>query len=281
MRVSEALVLLEGYLKRKSIETSKVDAELLLASVLECKRLEVFLNHDCILSDLQLEQLRKLSIRRGHREPLQYILGEVDFYGQSLKVDPRVLIPRPETEELVYQLHQYLQDKPHKWGLDLGTGSGAISIALLALEETLNMVAVDNSTKALEVAYDNAVANRVQQRLTLMCSSWFEKLGGKHFDFIVSNPPYLSKEELEIAQPEVKMYEPRTALVAKENGISDLKHILWEAKQYLNPGGVVVLETGLNQHETLAGCAKNWGYCEVKSTFDLSHRKRFFWAWVA
>ena len=281
MRVREALNLLVDYFREKSIENFRVDAELLLAFVLKCKRLELFLNYEHLLSDEQVDLLRSLSIRRAKRKPLQYILGQVDFYGQKLRVDSRVLIPRPETEELVYQINCCINDRKCNLGLDLGTGSGAISIALLALNPDLNMIAVDNSLPALDLAYDNAVDNRVEKRLKFIKSSWFEKLDGMHFDFIVSNPPYLSKDEVESAQPEVSRYEPRSALVSADNGLSDLKHILKKALKYLNPGGWVVLETGLEQHKALTEYANEWGYSSVKSTLDLSHRERFFWAWVA
>lgn len=281
MRVKEALNLLIDYFRKKSIENFKVDAEFLLAFVLKCKRLELFLNYERLLSDEQIGLLRHLSVRRAKHEPLQYILGQVDFYGQILKVDSRVLIPRPETEELVYQINQCLQNKECSLGLDLGTGSGAIAIALLALNLDLNMIAVDNSSSVLDLAYDNAVDNHVAKRLKFVKSSWFEKLEGMHFDFIVSNPPYLSENEVEFSQPEVSCYEPRSALIASDNGLSDLKHILEEAHRYLKPGGWVVLETGLGQHAALAKCAKKWGYTNIKSTLDLSHRERFFWAWIA
>ena len=133
MRVCEALKSLVDFFARKSIETPKTDAELLLAFVLKCKRLDLFLNYERELSKNELELLRRLSVRRGHREPLQYLLESVDFFGQTLKVDARVLIPRPETEELVYQIQQRLQGRVVQKGLDLGTGSGAIAIALTAL----------------------------------------------------------------------------------------------------------------------------------------------------
>ena len=129
MRVCEALRSLVDFFEGKSIETPKTDAELLMAFVLKCKRLDLFLNYERELSKEELGILRQLSVRRGHREPLQYLVGTVDFFGQTLKVDSRVLIPRPETEELVYQIQQRLQGTSKQNGLDLGTGSGAIAIA--------------------------------------------------------------------------------------------------------------------------------------------------------
>ena len=278
MRVCEALTSLVDYFKAKSIDNPQTDAEFLLSFVLKCKRLELFLNYEKELTNAQTNLLRIYSIRRAHREPLQYIIGDVDFYGQHLKVDRRVLIPRPETEELVYQIQQYWQGKVPMNGLDLGVGSGAITIALLALNPQLQMVAVDISEEALSVAYDNAIDNRVNDRVRFIHSSWFEKVQGS-FDFIVSNPPYLTQKEYDEAQEEVRWFEPYGALVAKENGLKDLKIILKEGIDHLKEGGFIVLETGINQHENLKAYAEACGYKATKSTLDLHKRERYFWAW--
>lgn len=279
MRVCEALKSLVDFFAKKSIETPKTDAELLLAFVLKCKRLDLFLNYERELSKQQLELLRQLSVRRGHREPLQYLVGSVDFFGQVLKVDTRVLIPRSETEELVYQIQQRLQDSSVKTGLDLGTGSGAIAIALVALGCCERMTAVDVSPEALDLAYDNAAENNLADRIRFVCSSWFEKVSGT-YDFIVSNPPYLTEAEFLEAQPEVRSFEPKSALVAAEDGLKDLKQILKDAVSYLNPDGFIVCETGLNQHKILKEYAFQCGYKRVNSTQDLTHRERYFWAWL-
>ncbi len=278
MRVCEALTSLADYLSKKHIDNPKTDAEFLLSFVLKCKRLELFLNYEKILSSAQIDLLRDFSIRRAHHEPLQYIIGDVDFYGQHLKVDRRVLIPRPETEELVYQIQQYWQGNVPEKGLELGVGSGAIIIALTALNPKLMMIGVDISKEALSIAYDNAIDNRVNTRIQFLHSSWFEKIKGT-FDFIVSNPPYLTQEEYEHAQEEVRLFEPYNALVAKDKGLQDLKTILKDGIKHLNKGGFVVLETGLNQHRTLAAYAKQCGYKTTRSTLDLLKRERYFWAW--
>lgn len=281
MRVCEALKFLTEYFYKKKIEAPRVDAELLLAHVLGYCRLDLFLNYQQQLTEDQITVLRSCSVRRGHREPLQYILGSVEFYGQTLRVTPDVLIPRPETEELVHQLIQYFEThEPPHFGIDLGTGSGAIAIALTGVYPQLTMVAVDQSLPALDVAYDNAIQNRVQKQIRFVHSSWFEKIKEK-FDFIVTNPPYLSHKELEAAQPEVRCFEPQQALIAKEEGLSDLKHILYEARIHLNPHGVIVMETGLGQHEALHTWAQAYGYKKTQSTLDLSHKERYFWGWIA
>lgn len=279
MRVSEALASLSSFFKKKGIKTPNVDAEWLLAFVLKCNRIDLYaIHYDFILSKAQIEQLRKLSIRRGRREPLQYILGHVDFYGQKLIVDERVLIPRPETEELIYQLQQYWRDKFPTKGLDLGTGSGAIAIALASLYPQLQMTAIDSSIPSLDLAMENAVANRVDKQIKFVHSSWFQKIH-ETFDFIVANPPYLTQKEVEEAAPEVRLFEPMHALVSAENGLADLKHIIKEAHAFLKPKGLLVLETGLSQHSELTHWAQKFGFVQTKTTLDLSHRERYFWCW--
>lgn len=279
MRVGEALTSLVDFFKKKGVESPSVDAEWLLASVLNCSRLDLYaVNYDRTLSKTQIEQLRSLSVRRGRREPLQYILGSVDFYGQKLSVDDRVLIPRPETEELIYQLQQYWGDKAPRRGLDLGTGSGAIAIALTSLYPHLQMTATDISISSLDLAMENAESNRVDKQIKFVHSCWFQKLH-ETFDFIISNPPYLTQKEVDEAAPEVRLFEPMQALISAENGLADLKHIIAEARSFLKPKGMLVLETGLEQHEILADWAQKSGFVQTKTTLDLSRRERYFWCW--
>ena len=172
-----------------------------------------------------------------------------------------------------------MQGASVKNGLDLGTGSGAIAIALIALGCCERMTAVDVLREALDLAYDNAAENNLADRIRFVCSSWFEKVNGK-FDFIVSNPPYLSEKEFQEAQPEVRVFEPKGALVAAENGLKDLKQILKDAVDHLSPNGFIVCETGLDQHKILKEYAFQCGYKRVNSTLDLTHRERYFWAWL-
>jgi release factor glutamine methyltransferase len=295
MRIAEALQSLTVYLGHHGIEHPSTDAEWLLSFVLNCKRLELFLTPDRVLTAEQTERLRALSVRRAQREPLQYIVGEVDFFGQKLTVGKRVLIPRPETEELVYQVRGYLEEKFFKESsgssdsaekerksltvLDLGTGSGAIAIALAALFPNVKLTAVDCSAEALAVAEENSVKNNVRERISFVRSDWFENVDGM-FDLIISNPPYVSEEEYRSLQPEVRCFEPKCALTAKDEGLADLKHILSNAPAFLKRGGLLVMETGCTQHAALRAYAKTLGYVKIQPMLDLSHRERYFWAWA-
>lgn len=294
MHLADTLRSLTAYLGRHGIEHPGTEAEWLLSFVLDCRRLELFLMPERILTEELTKRLRALAVRRAQREPLQYIIGTVDFYGQKLYVDSRVLIPRPETEELVYQVQGYLEEtffKPSDSAeitdgkrkcltiLDLGTGSGAIAIALASLFPNAKLTAVDRSAEALAVAETNAIANNVRERIVFVQSDWFRNVDGM-FDVIISNPPYVSEEEYRVLQPEVRCFEPKLALTADDEGLADLKCILSKAPRYLNHGGLLVTETGCNQHTALHAYAKAMGYAKTQSTLDLSHRERYFWAWA-
>ena len=163
--------------------------------------------------------------------------------------------------------------------LDLGTGSGAIAIALAALFPSIKLTAVDCSAEALAVAEKNSIENNVRDRISFVQSDWFENVEGT-FDVIISNPPYVSEEEYRSLQPEVRCFEPKGALTAGEEGLADLKHILSKAPEYLKRGGFLVMETGCTQHTALHAYEKTLGYAKTQSTLDLSHRERYFWAWA-
>ena len=163
--------------------------------------------------------------------------------------------------------------------LDLGTGSGAIAIALAALFPIIKLTAVDCSAEVLAVAEENSVKNNVRDRISFVRSDWFENVDGM-FDLIISNPPYVSEEEYRSLQPEVRCFEPKSALTAEDEGLADLKHILSKAPECLKRGGLLVMETGCTQHTALHAYAKTLGYVKVQSTLDLSRRERYFWAWV-
>lgn len=272
----------ETYFASKGVPNPKIDAQILLSHVFGCSRLDLFLKFESPVLEPQLSQFRELVRRRGKREPLQHILGNVEFFGINLKCDSRALIPRPETEEMCEIITSEIFDDPKLDFniLDLGTGSGAIALALANFYENASVCAVDFSKDALSLARENAEKCALESRVEFIESNWFENLKGKKFDLIVSNPPYLSSEEVDSAEAEVKNFDPKSALISEEDGIADLKKILVQSSEFLNAGAFLVCECGLGQPEKLAELAASG---ELKSEFenprslsDSSGRGRFF-----
>lgn len=263
-----------GFFERSGIETPRLDAELILANVFGLSRMELYQQFDRPLEESELEKIRPLVRRRANREPLQHILGSVEFYDLELKVDRRVLIPRPETEELVDLLSKR-QPQPQSI-LDLGTGSGALALGLAHAFPKASITAIDRSSEALELARENAEINELSGRIQFLEGDWFEPLEkNAQFDWIVSNPPYLTEEEWESAQPEVRDWEPREALIAADDGCADLKQIFKESPARLNRNGLLAVETGIAQHARLNKFAQKCGFSTIESIQDLSGRDRF------
>lgn len=294
----EILQRTTAYLAGKGIASAKLNAELLIAHVMKLRRLDIYLQFDRPLDSAQLDALRPLVARRGKREPLEYIIGSRPFVGLDLLCAPSALIPRSETEELVELLEQHFAAPPASTTssaparvLDLGTGTGALALALAQLWPQAEVTAVDFSEETLALARSNAERNALAERVRFVRSDWFAALAGQagaaaasataleRFDLIVSNPPYLTQQEWEAADPEVKDYEPYHALVAAQDGLADLQKILLQAPAFLNPGGLLALETGIAQHAALAELAAQSGaYAATYSHTDSDSRPRFFLA---
>ena len=270
----EVLEKSTGFLEQKGVKDARLSAEWIMAESLGIKRLDLYLQFERPLAETELTGIREGIRRRSKREPLQYILGNTEFYGVTLKTDARALIPRPETEYLLELLHtKYLNREPTRI-LDLGTGTGAIAIAMLHTFPEAEAVAVDQSEEALELAAENAKAVGVSDRLTLCQSNWFEQVEGV-FEVIISNPPYLTDEEMQTAEPEVSQFEPTMALHAGKDGLDDLNLIVDEAYGYLVDGGLLALETGIAQHDELIARAKTHGYTTMESIKDLARLSRY------
>lgn len=279
----EVLQKTKAYFESKGLEEARLNAELLFAHALNCKRLDLYLQFDRPLPEDVLQTLRPLVSERGRRVPLQYVLGSTPFHEIVLKCDPRALIPRPETEELVNLLLDLPGYKtcPPATIADLGTGTGAIALALAHAWPESTVHAIDASTTALALARDNAESSGLLQRVTFHQGSWFEGLPPEQtFNLLVSNPPYLTEEEWTSAAPEVREHEPREALVAANEGLADLEHLLRHAPAHLKPGGLIALETGIDHHEALTRIARESGYARSENRPDLSERPRFFFAWM-
>lgn len=262
------------FLGRHGVEGPRLNAELLIGHALGLKRMQLYLQFERPLTEVELAKIRPLVKRRSDREPIQYIVGTTDFSGLTLKVDRRALIPRPETELLVEELRK-LEPAPARI-LDLGTGSGAIALALATHFPAAAVTAVDRSPDALALAAENAAQLGLQARVIFIESDWFAAVPAEAvFDLVVANPPYLSDAETDATQPEVLRHEPRGALSAGPDGAEDLLAIIAAAKPRLAPGGRLALETGIAQHPRLVEAARAAGFKDVTSRQDLTGRDRF------
>lgn len=268
-----------AFLAQKGVENARLNAELIFACVFACKRFDLYVQFERPVSEKEKNLLRELVVRRGRREPVQYITGDTDFRKLTLKCDARALIPRPETEELIDCVLDRIGDR--KRICDLGTGTGAIALSFAEELAGTQITAVDFSEDALALAGENAGKLNLAGTVKFVRSNWLEAFPREPiFDVIVSNPPYLTEAEWECAQPEVKNFEPRQALVSEDAGCRDCEIILETARERLAPGGFVALETGIAQHERLEKFARERGYEKIESLKDYSGRERFFIAFV-
>ncbi len=236
------------YFEKKGIPNPRLDAELLLAHALKCQRIDLYTGHEKIVPQKHLDPFRAFVERRAKREPLQYIVGETEFWGLKIKVTPEVLIPRPETEMLV---EEGLKFSDARSILDIGTGSGCIAIAVAKSLPGAKIVATDVSKEAIALARENAKFHKVSERIDFILSDiapWrvFEA-EGQRFDLIVSNPPYISTGEFPNLQPEVRDFEPRKALDGGPKGLDVILKILEEAPPFLKPTSYLLLEIGEGQ----------------------------------
>jgi len=281
LTVLAAIAKTADFFARKGIESGRLNAELLVGHALRLKRMQLYLQFERVLTDGELEGIRALVRRRGQREPLQHIVGEVDFNGMRLRADRRALIPRPETERLVEILLERCAAAPPARVLDLGTGGGAIALALARAWPGAAVTAVDLSEEALALAGENAAATGQEGRVRLVRSDWFAQLdAGQRFGLIAANPPYLSAEETARTEPEVRGHEPALALTAGEGGLAALRAILGAAPAFLEPGGLLALETGASHHPELLSLAAAGGFARTESLRDLAGRDRFVLAWT-
>lgn len=276
-RPLELTRLAAEHLTGKGIEDARLDAELLLAHVLSMKRLDLYLQFERPLEPPEVEAYRDAIRRRGSREPLQYIVGEVDFRELTLSVDPRVLIPRPETELLVGEVLEWARGRGLQEGvaLDLGTGSGAIALSLITEGPFTMVVATDESDAALEVAAENAGRVGSPPGLELRLGSLFEAVGeGEEFDVIVTNPPYVPEPDRKGLMPEVRDHEPAEALFAGADGLTLIRSIVDDAPDHLVTGGLLALEVGAGQTEAVATLLRERGFDGPRVVRDLTGRER-------
>lgn len=248
------------YIKEKGFENARLETEWLLSHVLQKKRLELYLNFDRPLDSHELADFKSLLKRRLNHEPVQYILQETEFYSLPFKVNRHVLIPRPETELLVDKVIEHIHKNPKSESyniLDIGTGSGCIAIALAKQIENAHIEAWDVSENALHVAHENAKWNKVDHKICFKQQNVFDAWPSARFDIIVSNPPYIRKNEWQDLAPEIINFEPQSALIAGEDGLTYYRKFASEITNVTAPYSYAFFEIGADMADSM------------KSIFDM------------
>ena len=267
------------YLQEKGVEDPRLNSEYLLSHVLGMDRLQLYLHFDRPLSESELGDYRPLLRRRGAREPLQYLLESAPFRNLDLRVDPRVAIPRPETEYMIDVLASVAgADRVFDSALDVGTGSGAIAIALAHEGRARSVTATELSADALEVARQNAAASG-HPEIDFRHGSLLEPAGGRSFDLVLSNPPYLTEAEWQSAEPEVRDREPHCAMVAEDGGLAVIRELVSALPRVLRPGGWFGVEVGGTQGPVVSRLIRDLGeFDSVEVHEDLTGRPRYVFA---
>lgn len=252
--------------------TPALEANILISRVLDVDASYLLAWPERHLSSDQLAELDEMVTRREAKEPLAYIFGEKEFWSLLLTVSEDTLIPRPETELLVETCLQVCAGQRSAEVLDLGTGSGAIAVALAHEQSRWRIIAVDNSEAALEIAQLNAEKFNCHN-CQFIRSDWFAELQGQRFHAIVANPPYIDRSDPEVAFS-VLRYEPEHALFAADDGLADLANIIEQAPEYLQANGYLLLEHGYRQGKAVRKLFRNRGFTQVDTLLDITHRER-------
>lgn len=257
--------------------TPELDAELLLTFALNQSRAFLYAHGDDTLEPDTLREFEALLAKRLTGVPMAYLLGEREFWSLPFYVTPSTLIPRPETELLVELVLEFFGIKKTCRVLELGVGTGAISVALATEHPNWNIIAVDKSTDALAVAEKNLARHHVNN-IQLIQSDWFEALHDLSFDVIVSNPPYLAEDDPHRHQGDLR-FEPKEALVGGVDGLSDLTQIIQNSLGYLKPGGALLLEHGCTQSESVLKLMRTFGYKHFRTWRDTNDNDRVTTGW--
>jgi release factor glutamine methyltransferase len=273
----ETLTSGADYLAKRGVEDARLNMEHLLAHVLGCRRLDLYLRFDQTLQESELKPLRDLTRRRGEGEPLQHLLGTVEFHGSELVSDERALVPRPETERLVEMVVQRFSKLAPARVLDMGTGSGCIGLSLAKEWMKAEVVLADLSEDALELARLNATRlNLLGQNVRLVRSDLFEKITGR-FDLMVANLPYIPAGEIAELSREVKR-DPHSALDGGASGLEVVNRFLDTCGEHLNEEGWIALELGHDQSDQVAERLRAAGFRDIEAASDLVGIERFVFA---
>ncbi len=263
-----------GYLQEHGSDSPRLDAEILLAHSCGWQRIQLYTNYSQPLTQDQRGRMRDFIQRRAKAEPVAYLVGYREFFALDFAVNSSVLIPRPDTETLVREAIEVAKSLESPSVLDIGTGSGCISISVAVNCPNANLTAVDISTDALGVATANAEKHNVTDRLRLLKSDVFENVPAERFELIVSNPPYIREDELATLMPDVREHEPVGALVGGGDGLDIVRRIVAEAPAFLATDGHLMIEVDGRQAEPVAQLLRESGYREVGIEKDLSGIQR-------
>ena len=259
------------YFSARQIDAARLEAELLLAATLGLDRVGLYVNFERPLDSSELAAFRERVLRRAGREPVQYILGETEFWSLVFHVTPAVLVPRGDTEVLVEEALPRIEGAARV--LDVGTGSGVIAVALAHEKPEILVTALDCSLPALEVARDNALRNGVGERVSCLAGELADLPPGP-FDVVVSNPPYIPSGDWEKLMPEVRDHEPRLALDGGEDGLEAYRHLARQAGRILVPGGWLLVEVGIGQAKDVSALFKAGGLVEISQRDDYARITR-------
>lgn len=271
--LGEVLKLSTTFLEQRTVLRPRLSAEILLAHLLKVKRLDLYMQFDRPLDDSELNAYRELIKRRAKGEPVEYILGEVDFYGCKLRVTSDVLIPRPETEILLDLACKQFRPEAGQKALDLCTGSGCLAIGLKKRFPQLTVFATDLSKQALEVAESNAKANQIEVHFAQ--GDLLEGVVGHKFDYILCNPPYLSAQEYQVLHREVSGFEPSMALIGGKSGYEFFERLRDALPPFLEEGAQLVFEIGASQGEAVIKIFNGPSWKEARVERDWAGQSRF------
>jgi release factor glutamine methyltransferase len=269
--LGEILKLSTSFLEEKKIDRPRFSAETLLAHALKIKRVDLYMQFDRPLIDSEVAVFREFTRRRASAEPIEYILGEIDFYGCQIEVDARVLIPRQETEILAEHIAKRVKGKA-LW--DICTGSGCLGISLKKALPQLDVTLSDISKEALELAQKNGARNKVE--LKYLLGDLLAPFKDLSADVIVCNPPYISQSEYLSLDPSVSRFEPKLALVGGEKGTEVYERLAAALPDHLNPGGLVFLEIGAGQGEAVKKIFSGGPWIQKELLADWAGKDRFF-----
>jgi release factor glutamine methyltransferase len=276
MTVLEVLQASTEFLKKRNIDNSRLNAEHLLAHILGRSRMELYLEFERKLGEAELQRLRELVKRRGQGEPLQHLLGTVEFCGNIFKIDQRAMVPRPETEELVELISNFQFPISNFRILDVGTGSGVIALSLAAKFPNARITGIDISEDALGLAGENAARLGLTDRVSFRKSDLFAEIS-ERFDLIVANLPYIRMQDRSSLSREV-LHDPEVALFGGEQGDELIRKLVEQAPSRLNPDGLLALEIGLNQAEGLEAFLRQKNFRDIQTKRDYSGNRRFLFS---